>query len=60
MKLFLALLLPTAVAAGCCWTLISSNYDVSMNKWVCVYRSTSGTVVREFQNNMCSIIPQEH
>lgn len=60
MKLIALLLLPTAVAASCCWTLLSSNYDVSMNKWVCVYKSSSGTIVREFQSTICSINPQEH
>lgn len=59
-KLIALMLLPTAVAAGCCWTLISSNYDYSLRKWVCVYQSTQGTIVREFQETMCSLSPQYH
>jgi hypothetical protein len=59
-RLFALLLLPTAVLASCCWTLISSNYDIALQKWVCVYQSSSGTLVREFQNGVCSITPQYH
>lgn len=59
-RIFALLMIPTAVAASCCWTLLSSEYDMSMQKWVCIYKSSSGTIVREFQNSICSINPQYH
>jgi hypothetical protein len=59
-RLILLWLVPSVVAASCCWTLISSNYDVSMRKWVCIYQSSSGTLVREFQDSICTINPQFH
>jgi hypothetical protein len=60
MKPLALLFLPLAVAASCCWTLLSSDYDLSMRKWVCIYKSSSGTIVREFHDSICSINPKYH
>ncbi len=36
-------------------TLVNSYYDVSLQAWVCTYRTAQGTTITQLHRNFCPI-----